>query len=347
MKKPKVLVLASLYGHGGVESHLERLIAALGESMDFDIVSTRQTKGNPKPKLRRVQFRPRTSFARKFEVAVAMIIRAAWKRYDVMYVIENGRHVDLARALLLKRGGHVVANVVGDAPAVRAFCQIPPFYDILVVETNWHARIVRNCGIPEQKVSVIPHIPSSPSEQFQSNGSSVTFGYLGRLTKQKGLDLLMRAIESMSLEGVQFLIAGRGEMEVELDAWARRRGNVEVSICTWKNDNELDVLFNKIDVLILPSRSEGLPLIVLESGLRGKRFIAFDVGAMSELKTMPECIVLPKLGADKLAQAIQQSSQGDFTVQSQQAIQHAFQQRFGSNQTIQDWSNVLLNQPAS
>ena len=347
MKKPRVLVLASLYGHGGVESHLERLFASLGESMDFDIVSTRQTKGNPKPNLRRVQFRPRTSFARKLEVAVAMIIRAIWKRYDVMYVIENGRHVDLARALLLKRGGHVIANVVGDAPAVRSFCQIPPFYDIIVVETNWHARIVRNCGIPEHKISVIPHIPSSPLEQCQSKGGLVTFGYFGRLTNQKGLDLLMLAIEGASLQGVQFLIAGRGEMEVQLEAWARSRGDVEVSICTWKNDNELDLLFNKIDVFILPSRSEGLPLIVLESGLRGKRFIAFDVGAMSELKTMPECIVLPKLDADVLTQAIQQSSHGDFSVQSQQAIQHAFQQRFGFNQTILHWSNALLNQHTS
>ena len=51
-----------------------------------------------------------------------------------------------------------------------------------------------------------------------------------------------------------------------------------------RDRQKLMATLDECDVLLLPSLSEGMPIVVLEAKARGLRVIATDVGAMSELE---------------------------------------------------------------
>ena len=90
--------------------------------------------------------------------------------------------------------------------------------------------------------------------------------FLGRLdTGQKGLDRLAAAIErtgSQRLAGWTFLFVGDGPGRALLERLASRSG-LDIRLVPWTD--QPDMYLAAADVLLLPSRFEGLPLVLLEA----------------------------------------------------------------------------------
>jgi glycosyltransferase involved in cell wall biosynthesis len=100
--------------------------------------------------------------------------------------------------------------------------------------------------------------------------------FVGRLTREKGLDVLLRALGAGSaLDGL--LVVGDGPERGRLEAEGVRVG-LPVRFCGYHED--VSGFLAAADVFVQPSRSEGLPFSVLEAMAHGLPVVGSDVGGM-------------------------------------------------------------------
>lgn len=119
----------------------------------------------------------------------------------------------------------------------------------------------------------------SPYE-LQSNSPSLGYKNIlcvGRLTYQKGFDLLIPAWASISgnLPGWTITIVGSGEDEQKLKQMAIDF-NVENSIIFAGQQKDITYFYKKASFFCMSSRFEGLPMVLLESQSYGLPIVSFD-----------------------------------------------------------------------
>lgn len=106
----------------------------------------------------------------------------------------------------------------------------------------------------------------------------------GRLTRQKGFDLLLEALPALLGEhpGLLLCLAGEGPEGAALAAQVRRLGlGDRVRFLGERRD--LAALFAAADLFVLPSRSEGSPYVLLEAMALGLPVVATAVGDVAEV----------------------------------------------------------------
>ena len=135
--------------------------------------------------------------------------------------------------------------------------------DIAVVASPHDADYIRSrYKISAPRIKVVPQYIDtdifSPSDTEKYIDRLV---FVGRLTKQKNLGNLVRALEGSSLK---LDIYGSGELRGELEALAKDL-NVEVSFMGNIPNSEVFRVLNRYHVFILPSLYEGSPKSLLEA----------------------------------------------------------------------------------
>ncbi len=107
-----------------------------------------------------------------------------------------------------------------------------------------------------------------------SDKKNVMVFFTGRLVYYKGVDILLKAFTMT--ENCELFIAGTGEMEQELKAFAKRH-NIEkkVHFLGFLPDNELKQAYADCDIFVLPSvaKSEAFGIVQLEAMVYGKPVI--------------------------------------------------------------------------
>lgn len=104
-------------------------------------------------------------------------------------------------------------------------------------------------------------------------------GGIGRLHRQKGFDVLVRAIAR--IPDAHLLLVGDGPEKEALHTLADELGVASrVTIVGWV-DGATDWL-SAMDVVALPSRFEGLPLVLLEAMASGKAVVGTTAGSMGD-----------------------------------------------------------------
>lgn len=118
---------------------------------------------------------------------------------------------------------------------------------------------------------------------------------VGLLNVAKGQDLLLEALAAPGLERAELLVAGEGEMRAELEARARAPGlRGRVHFLGFRAD--VPELMAAADWIVLPSRWEGMPYVVLEAMASARPVVATPVDGAREL--------LEPSGAGRVARAI-------------------------------------------
>jgi glycosyltransferase involved in cell wall biosynthesis len=102
-------------------------------------------------------------------------------------------------------------------------------------------------------------------------------GYLGRLVRYKGLDLVIEALGTMD-HSVVLLVAGEGEDGVDLEREAKRRLGDRVTFLGRVPDS--GPFYRSVDVLAMPSSLEGFGLVYVEAALYGVRSVASPTGGV-------------------------------------------------------------------
>jgi glycosyltransferase involved in cell wall biosynthesis len=109
-------------------------------------------------------------------------------------------------------------------------------------------------------------------------------GTVGRLMPVKGLEVFLRAARIIKDQGTsaKFIIAGEGPLAGPLQALAQQYGLArDVRFLGHRRDSH-DIL-GLLDLFVLPSLSEGIPLVLLEALALGRPVVATDVGGIPEV----------------------------------------------------------------
>lgn len=130
--------------------------------------------------------------------------------------------------------------------------------------------------------------------------------FIGRLVKLKGVNYFLRAAASI-LKGdkaAQFMVVGDGPLKHSLIKQAESLGvSQHVHFIGFRKD--IPQILSIIDILIVPSLWEGLPLTILEAMLAGKPIIATRVGGIPEaIKEGKSGILVPPRDVDALRDSV-------------------------------------------
>lgn len=148
---------------------------------------------------------------------------------------------------------------------------------------------------------------AAPDDRLRHfRGDGPLLGFLAGLRLQKGLSILLDALERLAREGeaVRFAIVGNGPLDLEV----RRRvasGSLAASTLVLPFDGRPEPYLRAFDGYVLPSLWEGLPLAALEAMAAGLPVIASDSGGTREAVADGETGVLFPVGdAPALAAAL-------------------------------------------
>jgi glycosyltransferase involved in cell wall biosynthesis len=151
----------------------------------------------------------------------------------------------------------------------------------------------RTGGLPQEKLVVIPNgvdvdrftgIAPADLQEFGFNPGRRAITFVGRLDAQKGLGWLLH-LASKAFEQIEehdLLIVGHGPARAMLERIVRELNlGDRVHFTGWKAN--VPAILAASDVLVLPSRWEGMPNAVLEAMAAGKPVVASDVEGVREL----------------------------------------------------------------
>ncbi len=136
---------------------------------------------------------------------------------------------------------------------------------------------------------------------------------IGRLSSEKGVDVLLRASVLLNDRGrsIALTVVGDGPDRSTLERLAKTLRLEHVEFIGHVSDPTAH--YQSADLLVIPSRSEGLPNVLLEAISHGLPVVATTVGAIPEVITDPRLGRLcPPENAKALADAIQASLTDDF-----------------------------------
>lgn len=133
--------------------------------------------------------------------------------------------------------------------------------------------------------------------------------FVGRLSEQKGLDVLMDAWDILCQQGephARLAIAGSGELNEWLDdRIASSTYPDSIAKLGRVDDAEKRWLFEQAKGVLIPSRFEGLPTVLLEAMNAGAPTVMADVNDLGRLVTEPNAGLSVSPGdAQSLVQAI-------------------------------------------
>ncbi|MCX5699824.1 MAG: glycosyltransferase [Candidatus Omnitrophica bacterium] len=114
--------------------------------------------------------------------------------------------------------------------------------------------------------------------------SPFVIGVIGRLEAQKGHRYFLEAVGLLdgNYGDVRFVIVGDGNLRKELEEQAHKLGIADrVEFLGYRKD--IENVLREINLLVLPSLYEGLPLATLEAGAMGKPVIATNVDGSPEV----------------------------------------------------------------
>ncbi len=128
--------------------------------------------------------------------------------------------------------------------------------------------------------------------------------WVGRMEPVKGLDVLLDAWGRLAATAPRplLVLVGDGGERAALERRARAFGDSVRFVGPMPHD-ALPDWYRAADCVVLPSRSEGMPNVLLESLACGTPFVASDVGSVAELLE-PSSAVVPAGDAAALAAAL-------------------------------------------
>jgi glycosyltransferase involved in cell wall biosynthesis len=153
---------------------------------------------------------------------------------------------------------------------------------------------VAQSGVREDKVAVIHYgvreLSESPlpREELGVPPNQFLIGFIGRLTAQKNIPLLLRAMRA--LPNAFCVVIGEGERRAELESLAISLGLTNVQfVGAIVNAQRYMKTF---DVFCLPSLWEGLGLVLVEAMQQGTPIAASRAGAIPEVLNGGQCGIL-------------------------------------------------------
>ncbi len=182
---------------------------------------------------------------------------------------------------------------------------------IIAVSSAIRQRLIERDAVPPDRITIIHNavIPAPDTSQSALPGDlreGPLVGVVARLQPEKGVANFLRAAARVctAVPDARFLVAGDGPLREELLDLAGRLGVGErVRFLGYRADAR--ALVGLLDVLVVPSLTEGTPLIVLEAMAAGIPVVASAVGGIpDQIRHNKEGLLIPAGDPAALADAL-------------------------------------------
>ncbi|MER2556679.1 MAG: glycosyltransferase family 4 protein [Candidatus Competibacter denitrificans] len=262
-----------------------------------------------------------------FAAALACLLwQALWRQTDLIH-IHMAAFGSTARKLLLAavarscrlpvllhlHGSELAKFIDGLTPRQRHWLvsHLKRADALVVLGHYWRDYVIENLGIPPDQVTIVLNGVPDPGWRRtatpDSNPKPCQLLALGELGPRKGSPEILAALASPGLQERAWsaVLAGNGPV-AHYQAEVLQRGlTTRVSLPGWVDRDQAGRLLSQSDILLLPSRSEGLPIAILEAMAAGVAVIATPVGAIPDAITDNETgLLIPPGNAAALAEAI-------------------------------------------
>ncbi|MGV8984100.1 glycosyltransferase family 4 protein, partial [Clostridium sp.] len=153
--------------------------------------------------------------------------------------------------------------------------------DMFITPSNFYREKLIEFGMPKEKVVHIPNFINAsdfePKYEFEDY-----FIYVGRLSEEKGISTLIKAMRNVSKS--KLIIVGTGPLEVELKDYVERNSVDNVEFTGFKSGLELKELIRNSKFMVIPSEwYENGPMSMLECMAYGKAIIGADIAGIPEM----------------------------------------------------------------
>ena len=179
----------------------------------------------------------------------------------------------------------------------------------VVVVSHEMAKRVASQGVPSSKIEVVHNaclMPERDDQAWDAEPRPMMIGVIGRLSPEKGVDLALDVHREVirQFPTSQLLIVGEGPERVALERHAECLG-IGRSIRWLGYQEDVTEIYRQLTLLLIPSRSEGLPNVALEAMGHGVPVVAASVGGIPEIVTDGESgLLAPPDNCGELAQKV-------------------------------------------
>ncbi len=114
--------------------------------------------------------------------------------------------------------------------------------------------------------------PADPEDRAARDGDTLCLGYLGRLSPEKNVINLIKAVKTLDRRDIRLKVAGAGPLYSKV----KRLEDDRIEVLGYVED--APAFYRGIDVFLLPSKLEAQPIALLEAMASGLPVIASKVG---------------------------------------------------------------------
>jgi glycosyltransferase involved in cell wall biosynthesis len=361
----KMLIIGNANGLGGAQTAFRKLVEfALNENdVEAGVISI-----NDKPDWPvhwnciatrwRLPFTS-DSFAAKIGKSTRLLqIAVAARRFapDVFVTVGLAQSANLIARFLpqatFKFGQDFIHGRAADEPLLAASATA---FDAIAVQAPSMVEALRQSGFDGCPVTWLPCFPEPPapgvSHEQRRNLQSLRFAYFGRLAANKGLGMLVKALQRASFS-----------MPVELDIWGSgsEEGLIRQKITSLGMGERVKLrgrypdgvaaaqLICGYDALLLTSTgAEGLPLILLEAMAYGLPFLATDVGAIRDCCMENSDVLLVQPDDDAIMRGLSELARRILALEIRPDRLRAYYQKHFSPTVMAERWRAFLQKPDS
>jgi len=191
------------------------------------------------------------------------------------------------------------------------------FFDHIVVVSERMKNQVLSLRVPERKVSLLNNciiadryhkdpFDKGFKAELGFTQDTVLIGSIGRLSPEKGQDILIQAASEVLRRNnnARFIFVGVGPEQPKLASLSEKLGIADyIKFVGYHKD--MQRIYNSLDLVVQSSYTEGLPNVLLEALLMEVPVVATDVGGTPEIIKEQETGILINPGAiDEMVEQI-------------------------------------------
>jgi len=257
---------------------------------------------------------PRRAYYREYA-----LIRKLCLARGVSVVHTHGYRSDIVGGLAGRRAGTPIVTTVhgftGGTIKNRGFEALQRFafrrFDAVIAVSKTQAEFLRASGVPPRRLHRIanalaahpaPLDRASARRLLNLPADGLIAGWIGRVSREKGVDVFIDALSSIGDRIIRAAILGdgpeRAPQEARAEALAPARFQWLGSI------PDAARYFAAFDVFVMSSRAEGLPMVLLEAMAARIPIVTTSVGGIPDLLSPAEGVLVPPDDPAALAAAI-------------------------------------------
>jgi glycosyltransferase involved in cell wall biosynthesis len=168
--------------------------------------------------------------------------------------------------------------------------QLLSHFDSVVCVSHRNRRRLLWAGCRSRRLHVVPNgmVTEAPLPRDVARTElglapdGPVIGWVGRVASEKGPDLMLNAMERLARRDATLVLVGDGPDREQLERRVSRHGMSSRVVFAGSRANAAR-LFSAFDLLAISSRTEGLPMVMLEAAAQVLPVVAFAVGGIPEV----------------------------------------------------------------